>query len=125
MLLLHGMDEQGLLVGGGQPITVTRDAVDSRWLGSYLIAWPQASGWPAEIGRGDNSPAAATVLQMATRVELPYQGTQLFDASFEHWLKGFQMRNGLEPDGIVGRHTLLYLMTASIEEPQLLQTWSN
>jgi murein L,D-transpeptidase YcbB/YkuD len=62
---------------------------------------------------------------MAARVDVPYQGAQLFDASFEHWLKGFQMRNGLEPDGIVGRHTLLYLMTASIEEPQLLQTWRN
>jgi len=47
----------------------------------------------------------------------------LFDAAFELWLRSFQMRNGLEPDCIVGRHTLLYLMTASIEEPQLLQTW--
>jgi general secretion pathway protein A len=125
MLLLRGMDEERLLVGGEQPITLTKDALDSRWLGSYLVAWPQASGWPAEIGLGDNGPAVVTVLEMAARVDVPYQGAQLFDASFEHWLKGFQMRNGLEPDGIVGRHTLLYLMTASIEEPQLLQTWRN
>lgn len=125
MLLLRGIDGERLLVGGGQPITVTRDAVDHSWLGAYLVAWPQARNWPAEIGRGDNGPAAATVMEMASRVDVPYQGAQLFDASFEHWLKGFQMRNGLEPDGIVGRHTLLYLMTSSIEEPQLLQTWRN
>lgn len=125
LLLLRGLDEGRLLVGSGQPITVTREAVDSRWLGSYLVAWPQASGWPAVIGRGDNGPAAATVMEMAARVDVPYQGAQLFDASFEHWLKGFQMRNGLEPDGIVGRRTLLYLMTASIDEPQLLQAWRN
>ena len=125
LLLLRGMDEGRLLVGGGQPVTVTRNSVENLWLGTYFVAWPQASGWPAEIGRGDNGPAAVTVMEMAARVDVPYQGAQLFDASFEHWLRGFQMRNGLEADGIVGRNTLLYLMTASIEEPQLLQTWRN
>lgn len=125
LILLRGMDEGRLLVGGGQPTTVTRNSVENLWLGAYFVAWPQASSWPAEIGRGDNGPAAVTVMEMAARVDVPYQGAQLFDASFEHWLRGFQMRNGLEADGIVGRHTLLYLMTASIEEPQLLQTWRN
>jgi len=125
MLLLKGMDEERLLIGGGQPVTVMRSAVDSLWLGTYLVAWPQASGWPAEIGIGDDGPAANTVIEMAGRVAGPYQGARQFDASFELWLRTFQMRNGLEPDGIVGRHTLLYLMTASIEEPELLQTWRN
>lgn len=125
LLLLRGMDGGRLLVGSGQPVTVTRNSVENLWLGTYFVAWPQASGWPAEIGKGDNGPAAATVMEMAARVDVPYQGAQLFGASFEHWLRGFQMRNGLEADGIVGRHTLLYLMTASIDEPQLLQTWRN
>ncbi len=125
-LLLRGINDDYLLVGApGQSQTVTRDAVDSRWLGTYLVAWPQASGWPAEVGRGDNGPAAETIVAMAARVDVPYQGGQVFDASFELWLRGFQMRNGLEPDGIVGKRTLLHLMTASIEEPQLLQTWEN
>lgn len=123
MLLVLGVDDERVLVGGDQPITVSRDEIDRHWLGSYLVAWPQARGWPAEIGLGDNGSAALTVLEMATHVDVPYQGAQLFDASFEHWLKGFQMRNGLESDGIVGRQTLLYLITASIEEPNLLQTW--
>jgi len=125
-LLLRGMDEDRLLIGGSvQPLTVTRNVVDSRWLGSYLVAWPQAPGWPAEVSRGDNGAAAATIIEMAARVDVPYQGGQSFDASFELWLRSFQMRNGLEPDGIVGRRTLLYLMTASIDEPRLLQTWRN
>jgi len=125
-LLLRGMDEDRLLIGGsGNPLTVAREAVDSRWLGAYLVAWPQARGWPAEVGRGDSGPAVATIIEMAAQVDVPYRGDQLFDASFELWLRSFQMRNGLEPDGIVGRHTLLYLMTASLEEPQLLQTWEN
>jgi len=60
---------------------------------------------------------------MATRVDVPYHGDQIFDAAFEEWLKNFQIQNGLQADGIVGRNTLLYLMTASIDEPQLLQSW--
>lgn len=123
-LLLQGMEADRLLVGTREgPITVSRDSVESRWLGTYLVAWPQAAGWPNYIGRGDSGPAVATIMEMASRVEEPYNGDQVFDAAFELWLKDFQARNGLKPDGIVGRNTLLHLMTASINEPQLLRTW--
>ncbi len=123
-LLLQGMEADRLLIGAReQAVTVSRDSVESKWLGTYLVAWPQAAGWPSYIGLGDSGPAVATIMEMASRVEEPYNGEQVFDAAFELWLKDFQARNGLKPDGIVGRNTLLHLMTASIEEPQLLRTW--
>jgi len=123
-VLLQGMDGNRLLVGSEDGLkTVTKDAVESRWLGSYLVAWPQAPEWPSGIKRGDTGPAVTTILEMAARVDVPYHGAQAFNADFENWLKSFQQRNSLEADGIVGRNTLLYLMTASINEPQLLQTW--
>jgi len=123
-LLLLGMDEGRLLVGiPANPLTVSRNAVESRWLGAYLVAWPQAVGWPSEISRGDDGPAVVTIMEMAARDDVPYHGGQVFDATFERWLKNFQLRNGLEADGIVGRNTLLHLMTTSIEEPRLLQNW--
>ncbi len=123
-LLLQGMDGERLLVGlPDQLITVSKESVESRWLGTYLVAWPQAAGWPPFIGRGDKEPAVATIMEMAAQVDVPYHGDRVFDSAFELWLKSFQIRNGLEADGIVGRNTLLYLMTASIEEPKLLRTW--
>jgi murein L,D-transpeptidase YcbB/YkuD len=123
-LLLRGVDEKRLLVGSpDRLLTVSRDAVDSNWLGAYFVVWPQASGWPVEVSRGDTGPAVTTIMEMAVSVDVPYHGGQVFDAAFELWLKGFQVRNGLEADGIVGRKTLLYLMKASIKEPKLLQTW--
>jgi len=123
-LLLLGVDGDRLLVGTPeQKITVSKESVESRWLGTYLIAWPQAAGWPPFIGRGNTGPAVATIMDMATRVDDPYAGELIFDAAFELWLKGFQLRNGLKADGIVGRNTLLHLMTASIDEPKLLHTW--
>lgn len=123
-LLLRGMEADRLLIGNGaQTVTVSKESVESKWLGTYLVAWPQAPGWPSYIGRGDSGPAVATVIDMAGRVEEPYDGDPVFDAAFERWLKNFQARNTLKPDGIVGRNTLLHLMTASIDEPQLLRTW--
>lgn len=123
-LLLQGVDGDRLLVGAPESsTTVSKESVESRWLGTYLIAWPQAAGWPRLIGRGDTGPAVATLMEMASRVDDPYTGELVFDNAFELWLKSFQLRNGLEADGIVGRNTLLHLMTASIDEPKLLRTW--
>lgn len=123
-LLLQGVDGDRLLVGSMEGLTtVSRASVESRWLGTYLVAWPQAAGWPPFIGRGGIGSAVDTVMEMAARVDDPYNGEQVFDAAFELWVKSFQARNGLEPDGIIGRNTLLNLMTASIDEPKLLQTW--
>lgn len=123
-LLLQGIDGERLLIGSaGQLKTVSRASVESRWFGAYQVAWPQAPGWPPLIGRGDTGPAVATIMDMATLVDVPYDGDKVFDAAFELWLKDFQTRNGLEADGIVGRNTLLHLMTASIQQPELLRTW--
>ena len=123
-LLLQGVNADRLLIGStGQLTTVSRESVESRWLGTYLVAWPQAEGWPPVIVKGDTGTAVTTIMDMATLVDVPYHGDKLFDAAFELWLKGFQARNGLEADGIVGRNTLLHLMTASIQEPKLFRTW--
>ncbi len=123
-LLLLGMDDDRLLVGVPErQLTITRRAVESRWLGDYFVTWPQASGWPIRVQRGDTGPAVARIMEMADRVDMPYHGGPVFDAAFERWLINFQARNGLQADGIVGRITLLHLMTASIENPRLLQTW--
>jgi len=123
-LLLQGIDGDRVLVGAqGDLQTVSKESVELLWLGSYLVVWPQASEWPAVIKRGDDSSAVSTIMEMATRVDVPYHGEQTFGADFERWLKSYQIRNGLEPDGIVGRKTLLYLMSASIDDPKILQSW--
>jgi len=123
-LLLRGLDDERLLIGSNhQQMTVSKESVDSLWFGKYLVAWPQAPDWPAEVSLGDQGPAVETIMDMASHVTVSYHGERVFDNTFENWLKDFQTRNGLEADGIVGRNTLLHLMTVSIEDPQLLTTW--
>lgn len=124
LLLLQGISDEHLLVGApGATLTVSRRAVEDRWLGSYLVAWPQAANWPREIERGDTGPAVNAVIQMAAKADQPYTGGPVFGAEFERWLVSFQLRFGLDTDGIVGPRTLLYLMRPSITQPALLVEW--
>jgi len=123
-LLLRGLDDRRLLVGTESTSrTIARDAIEERWLGAYLVAWPQSPNWPRQISRGDSGPAVQRVLSLAAAADPPYSGSARFNVGFENWLKEFQQKHGLEMDGIVGPKTLLYLMQGSIHEPALLSDW--
>ncbi|MGK2924982.1 MAG: AAA family ATPase [Lysobacterales bacterium] len=121
LLVLRGFNDDTLLVGAGDPpMGVTRDAVEGRWLGEFLVAWPQAPDWPAEIRRGESGAAVDIVMEMAERAEPAWHGGAEFDAEFEGWLTAFQRRNSLKADGIIGPNTLIHLMAPTISEPRLL-----
>jgi general secretion pathway protein A len=121
LLALRGFDYGALLVGEGDPpASVARDAVEARWLGEFLVAWPQAPDWPAEIRRGESGAAVDIVMGMAELAEPAWRGGAEFDAEFEGWLTAFQRRKGLKADGIIGPNTLIHLMAPTISEPRLL-----
>jgi general secretion pathway protein A len=120
-LLLRGLTGRGLLVGDElSSVEVSRAAVEDRWLGEFVLPWPQARNWPAEVRKGEEGPAVDIVLEMATFAEPPWTGGDEFDDQFESWLVSFQRRNGLKADGIVGRVTLLYLLAPTISQPRLI-----
>ena len=120
LLLLRGFEGDALLVGDpSEGRKIRRGAIDEAWLGEYLVAWPQAPGWPLEIRRGETGAAVDIVMQMAAFADPAWQGEGRFDAGFEAWLMAFQRRHGLKPDGIIGPNTLVYLMAPTITEPRL------
>jgi len=120
-LLLRGVAENHLLVGGDEDRKrISKQDIESIWLGEYIVVWPQAPGWPAEVRRGDSGDAVDIVLEMARFAEPPWNGGNDFDAGFEAWLMTFQSSHGLTADGIIGRNTLIYLMAPTIREPRLL-----
>jgi len=119
-LLLRGMGDSQVLVGAGDDTRwLPRSLVEERWLGNYIVPWPQAPDWPAEIRRGGSGEAVEIVMDMAARAETPWTGGTEFNERFESWLKDFQRRHGLNADGIVGPVTLLHLMAPTITVPRL------
>ncbi len=122
-LPLRGITSDGLLVGNeSSGMEVSRKAVESRWLGEYIIPWPQAADWPTEIKRGEAGKAVDIVMEMASFAQPAWQGENVFDEQFESWLIAFQQRQGLKADGILGPKTLLYLMAPTISQPRLITT---
>lgn len=120
-LLLRGLTDQGLLVGNeDSSIEVSREAIESRWLGEFIVAWPQAPDWPAQIQRGESGAAVDIIMEMAGLAKPPWRGEAVFGLGFESWLMAFQRRHGLESDGIIGPNTLLYLMAPTISQPRLI-----
>jgi general secretion pathway protein A len=121
LLVLRGFAGDELLVGyEDEALGVTHDVIEQRWLGEYFVVWPQAPDWPAEIRRGESGAAVDIVMDMATLAEPAWRGSGVFDEQFETWLMGFQRRNGLRADGIIGPRTLMYLVAPTIVEPRLL-----
>ncbi len=120
-LLLRGITHDGLLVGDAHfPVEISRGAVESRWLGEFIVPWPQAPDWPLQIRRGETGMAVDIITEMAGFADPAWLGGSEFDENFESWLMAFQRRNGLKADGIVGPNTLLYLMAPTIAEPRLI-----
>ncbi len=123
LLLFRGFSQHGLLVGSSDDVNeVSRDAVEARWLGEYIVAWPQAPDWPRQIGRGESGAAVDIVMEMAGMADPAWSGAGIFDSGFEAWLMTFQRQHGLEADGIVGPNTLIHLMAPTINRPRLILT---
>jgi len=119
-VLLRGFAQRRLLLGAGsEPEVFDRDEVESKWLGEYIVAWPQAPDWPLQIKRGESGPAVDIVMQMAAQASPAWTGGHVFDTGFESWLMAFQRQHALDADGIIGPKTLLYLMAPTIKEPRL------
>lgn len=121
LLLLRGFAGGNALLGPADDSrAIARGDIEEKWLGEYLLAWPQAPDWPTEIHRGQSGPAVDIVMQMAAFAEPAWQGGGVFNAGFESWLVDFQRRNGLAADGIIGPITLIHLMAPTISSPRLV-----
>ncbi|MCA1778759.1 MAG: AAA family ATPase [Xanthomonadaceae bacterium] len=99
----------------GQDFRVPITHLDSRWLGDFLVVWPDGGQvWR----RGDQNAAIGALKQLAARdTRKPWDGPidDLYSTAFEVWIRDFQDRNGLTRDGMAGPVTRLFLDTLASE----------
>lgn len=108
-VVYHGMRAGAPVIDfGAGPIRVARETLDDYWTGDYLLLW--RSHCPAEtIGPGSSGPGVAWVRSRLRDWDGVIDRGDRFDPPLGRRLKGFQLANHLEPDGVAGEKTLVLL----------------
>ncbi len=126
-VLVKGLkDRQVVLQLGGQTHELPLVEVDRYWYGKYLTLWkpPPSGELPLHVGM--QGPAVLWlrgVLARYSGAADPAADDNSFDAKLQARVKAFQRAHQLEPDGVVGRQTLIQLdaYDADLAPPPLVQ----
>jgi len=107
-------DDRVALEIDGTPQEFSRADVERHWYGKYLTLWKPPPSGELTLRVGMQGPAVAWLQGALARVAgdtVPAASSGSFDAALEAKVREFQRRHGLEPDGVVGRNTLIQLDT--------------
>ena len=121
VLLIGIVEDQILLRHQGQELRVPARQLDRWWLGDFFVVWPDA-GSLLRPGQSGVEVRQAKTLAAQLRHE-PWTGVvdDIYDPSFTRWVEGFQRRNGLQDDGVIGPVTRLFLKAPHLEGPSLIR----
>jgi general secretion pathway protein A len=105
-------DKTAGFVLGAQTRTVAIGALAAQWSGQYTLLWRMPPDAHENIRSGERGPAVAwlsgQLAQAQGRATEPSHDP-LFDQVLLRQVKQFQLAEGLIPDGVVGRRTLMRL----------------
>lgn len=111
-VLLRALDEhEALLLHAGEPLRVSRDALDALWTGDYLLLWRRPVPEPS-LQPGMRSDSVIWLRhQLTLNGGLPFDDnpSPLFDRKLQAAVIEFQAARNLSADGIVGMRTFLAL----------------
>ncbi len=107
-------DKQATLDAGEQPVTVSTDDLDRRWLGEYSLLWQPPPFYKNALTPGNNGPIVQWLDQQMARLYKQDGAPTIndnYDGELINKVKRFQLSKGLIPDGIAGPLTFIHLNT--------------
>ena len=117
-LLLSGMDDDQVTLNGPEiRYRMPKASLKNLLTGDYILVWqPPPVGGVAIIGAGNSGEAVRWLRTLLSKVpELGMKDTEsgYFDAALGAAVRRFQVKYGLNPDGIAGPKTLIQLNNAA------------
>jgi len=120
-LVLVGLAaDQALLSHAGQEYRVPLNQLDRRWLGEFMVVWPDSG---QILKAGDRSAEVEAMKQLAADLAAqPWTGPidDRYDEAFARWVSDFQREHGLNRDGMIGPATRLFLGVPRLSGPGLV-----
>jgi general secretion pathway protein A len=120
---LVGISAQGaVLAAGAQRYKLPQDELARLWRGEFATFWRAPEGYTRMLEPGAQGPGVDALAQsLATlRQEPPPPAGQKLAGPLAGRLAGFQLAQGLKPDGIAGPTTFMQLNRAQgVAEPRL------
>ncbi|RJQ55185.1 MAG: AAA family ATPase [Nitrospiraceae bacterium] len=100
------------VVTGDKPQVVPLRAIESQWLGDYILLWQVPQKYQGEIKPGAKDALVPWIdNKLALIQNTPYRNRSniLYDEELADRVKEFQASSGFFPDGIIGPQTLMRL----------------
>ena len=120
-VFLAGLENNHLLLRHqGQDYRAPLHHLDRRWLGEFLVAWPDDG---TILRRGDTGTMVERMKMLAEVVAEPRwtgQRDDRYDEDFQRWVTEFQRHHGIGADGMIGPETRLFLKVPHIGGPALM-----
>jgi general secretion pathway protein A len=116
-----GHDEATLQVGK-TPLQVPLPLLTTAWRGDFTTFWRAPPGYTVPLAMGAQGALVdAVAAQLAAQQRAPAPApARPFDAALRARVAGFQMTQGLAPDGVAGPTTLMLInRAAGVDEPWL------
>ena len=111
-----------MLGAGEQRYAVSIDDLARLWRGEFSTLWRVPEGYQRPLEACASGPAVdrlAQGLAALRQAPAPAPG-QVLGGELASWLAGFQLAQGLKPDGLAGPTTFMHLNRAlAVDEPHL------
>ena len=123
VVLQHLDDRTAELMIGNELIRLDIGEVDRYWFGDFTLLLQSPPNGHLLLKAGDRNPDVAwlrQLLETAQQVKLPASDPQYFDTLLLNKVMDFQRSQGLTPDGVVGKQTLIQLNTYTDRNVPLL-----
>ena len=121
-MLTRLVGDEAWLQLGDKRMRVPLALLSGLWRGDFATLWLAPEGYRTKVQLGQTGPVVDWLAEQLGRIDQQTASSPArFDRTLQARLQGFQLTQGLKPDGVAGATTFMLInRAAGIAEPRLL-----